>query len=100
MDWMVFVNPMLGAVALALGTWIARRLTTPQSHQRAALLAQIATDAAALVMATNPRATWATLLSETVAKVTAAAGLPVTDRGAIERAAAGALVRLGATTTK
>lgn len=91
--------PVITAVAVVLGGWIARRITSPRAHERAQLLAQIAGDAAALVVATHPKMGWAQLLAEVVRVVSAAAGVPTRNAGAIERAAAGALRTAGKSPT-
>jgi len=89
------LQPIVTALALVLGGWIARRITSPRAHERAQLLAQIAADAAALIVATHPKMAWTQLLTEVVRVVSAAAGVPTRNAGAIERAAAGALKTLG-----
>jgi len=90
-----WVSQIISLAALAIGGWFARRITRPTSQQRAQHLAQIAADAAALVVSLNPTASWAAILEATVRQIANAAGLSITDRAAIERAAAGALARLG-----
>jgi hypothetical protein len=62
---------------------------------RAALLSSIAAGAAALVVSLNPAAAWKDLLQATINGISGAAGLPTANLGAIERAAADALARLG-----
>lgn len=95
MDWSKLLGPLVGLLATGIGGWIAHRFTSPTDHQRAALLAQIASDAAAAVYANNPGNAYADMLRDVVARISAAAGVPTTNATAIENAAAGALVRLG-----
>lgn len=92
---MEFVTQILGVAALALGTWLARRLTQPTDLQRAELLAQIAASAAALAVSMFPNAKWAELLKFVVQQIAGAAGLPTKNADAIQRAAAKALMDLG-----
>lgn len=84
--------PVLG---LGLGTWVASRIVKPSDHVRAQHLANIASDAAALVLSLNPTAPWATLLADVVRQISTAAGVPTNNAAAIQRAAAGALVKAG-----
>lgn len=86
---------LLPLIVSAAALWITRALKTPRDWERAQLLALIAEAAAALVVSINPRAPWANLLQETIKQIAAAAGLPIRDRAAIERAAASALAQLG-----
>ena len=90
------LGPLVGLIATGVGGWIAHRFSSPSDHQRAALLAQIAADAAAAVYANNPTNAYAEMLRDVVARISSAAGVPTTNATAIENAAAGALVRLGA----
>lgn len=83
----------LQAGVLVVGWLISRRLKAPEQRARAEALARIANDTAAAVYAANPGASWAKLLEETVRELSAAAGLPTRNEGAIQRAAAGALAR-------
>jgi hypothetical protein len=73
--------------------WFKRLFQNQQA--RAFLLRMIAEDAAALVVALNPKAPWAQLLAAVVQQVATAAGTPTQNQAAIERAAAAALVRMG-----
>lgn len=82
----------VSAVATLLGGWLGHRIITPRDHERAAAIAIIARDAAALVVSMNPKADWATLLKSVVEQIATAAG--TTNREAIERAAAQALTQL------
>jgi len=90
-----WISQAIGFVALLIGGWWVRRQSTPTEQSRAQHLAQIATDTAALVVSANPKAAWAQMLEQTVQQLTGAAGIPVTNRDALQRAAAGALARLG-----
>jgi hypothetical protein len=89
------IGPLVGLVATLVGGWIGHRFTSPKDHDRAAHLAAIARDAAALVAGLNPTASWAELLRMTVDQIATAAGLPTTNKDALERAAAGALSAIG-----
>ena len=90
-----WVSQLIQLAALALGGWFVRKHTRPTDHDRAAHLARIAEDTASLVMSLNPKADWATLLQMVVTQLVTASGLDITDHAALERAAAGALARLG-----
>lgn len=89
------IGPVLGLVGTAIGGLILRRLHTPTDHDRAVILAQIANGAASLVVSLNPTAKWKDLLVSTITAIESAAGLPTKNAGAIERAAADGLARLG-----
>ena len=90
-----WISQLIGLAVVIIGSWFARKITTPTAQQRAQHLAQIAADAAALVVSLYPSASWSTLLENTVQALISAAGLGITNRQALERAAAGALARLG-----
>lgn len=96
---LTWIGPLIGIVATGLGGWLARKIGGAHDQQaafhRAQILSVIAQDAAALVVSLNPTASWATLLEQTVKQIASAAGLPVTDQQAIQRAAASALSALG-----
>lgn len=62
---------------------------------RAHLLRQIAEDAAALTIQRYPKATFEQSLGFVVQAMSSAAGLPTRNGAALERAAAGALIRYG-----
>jgi hypothetical protein len=94
-DWHGLLNLAISVATLAIGGVIAHALHTPKDLERAQLLQQIAGDAAAYVVSTNPAAPWALMLADVVRKISTAAGLPTSNSAAIERAAAGALVSLG-----
>jgi uncharacterized membrane protein len=89
------LGSLVGLAATLLGTWLGTRFLKPKDHDRALLLEKIAEGAAALVVATFPTASWATLLQNVVTQVAKAAGLPTQNGDAIERAAAAALLKLG-----
>jgi hypothetical protein len=82
-------------VTLGVGSWVASRIVKPRDHERAQHLANIASDAVALVLANNPTASWATLLADAVRQISTAAGVPTNNAAAIQRAAAGALAKAG-----
>lgn len=95
MHWDALLTPIILAVATAIGGWAARHIKKPSDMDRAALLAQIAKAAAALVVNTHPNATWATLLEQTIQQIASAAGVPTKNGAAIQRAAAEALAAMG-----
>jgi hypothetical protein len=88
------LDRVLQLAALTLGAWIAQRLKTPKSHERAELLSRIAHDAVALIVSTNPAGAWTVLIEQVVLEVSKAAGLHA-GSGAIRRAAAAALLERG-----
>lgn len=97
MDWLwSTLNQVVPFAALALGGWIAKRIKTPTDAERAALLSRMAEDAAALLVSTKRTASWAVLLQELVRTLSTAAGIPTRNAGALERAAAAALIKAGA----
>lgn len=91
MDLWGILNNLVPIAALALGGYIARRLTKQSSKDKAELLARIAADGARLLILANPAAKWPELMRMLIAQTSQAAGLNVTDKAAIERAAASAL---------
>lgn len=93
MDFGSLIGPLIALLATGVGGWIGSRIIRPRDHERAALLSRIATDAAALVVAMFPKASWPELLKAVVDQIAAAAGTK--NRPAIERAAAAALTALG-----
>ena len=95
MDWTHIISSAIGLAAVIVGGLAARHIKTPSDAQRAANLAQLAADAAALVAGNNPKNTYAQLLPMVVQAVSSGAGVPTDSGPAIERAAAGALARLG-----
>ncbi len=92
MDW---IHPAIELVATAVGAWLLHRLRKPSDHQRAELLALIAKESAAFLVAMYPSKPWAELLQLLVQRIAAAAGLPTKNAQAIENAAASALRELG-----
>jgi len=82
---------IVGLVATVLGGWLGTRIIRPRDHDRAHALDAIARGAAALMVSLNPNAKWAELLQLTVNSISTAAGVPTTNKDAIERAAAAAL---------
>jgi hypothetical protein len=95
MNWQELVSPVIGLLATGVGAWIAHRFTQPRDHERAVLLTRIAEDAAAVIVAFNPRATWPDLLRDLVQRISTAAGVPTRNLTAIENAATAALMKLG-----
>lgn len=86
---------IIGLAATLVGVWLGHRIIKPRDHERAAALERIASGAAALVVAMNPKAPWADLFNLVVGQVASAAGVPTQSKDAIERAAAAALVTMG-----
>jgi len=72
--------------------WRSKSMT---DQERAALLAQLAQDSAAVVTAAYPGKPWADLLTQVVQRLLAAPGVPTQSRQALEGAASAALMRLG-----
>lgn len=86
------LQQLASLAGLVLGALLLRRLKTPNDRERAQLLAALARDAAAIMIARNPNARW----PELVRLVANAIGTKITDnREVIERAAAGALMDRG-----
>jgi hypothetical protein len=75
-----------------IGGFIHSRILKPADVDRANSLDAIARGAASLVVSLNPGKDWAALLDSTVQMILSAAGLPTQNKGAIERAAAAALM--------
>jgi len=97
-NWSVlgsFLTPLVQVGTLALGSVIAAALHTSKDHARAASLSIIANEAAALVTLANPNANWSQLLSQTIAQISNASGLPTQNEQAITRAATAALANKG-----
>lgn len=95
--WGLLGNPaVLNLVLLGVGLLAARVIRTPADHERAALLARIANDAAALVVSTSGGKPWSVQFQAVVKAITTAAGVPTSNAAAIERAAAAALLAQGA----
>jgi hypothetical protein len=84
--------PMVATVALGL---IARALHTPRDWQRAQLLAQLASDVTAGIVAKSPAGATFQQLVEQVIQGILSANPPTSNADAIRRAAAGALVAAG-----
>lgn len=95
MHWLEVLKSVAIILAPIVGAWIGHRYTTPTDLERATLLAQIAKDAASVVVSFNPSAPWADLLRDLIARISSAAGLPTRNLTAIENAATAALQALG-----
>ena len=89
------LSPVVLGLAVSFGHWLGSKIKSPTDAERATILEKIADGAAALVVAMNPKANWTDLLKSVVQAIEAAAGVPTKDAGAIERAAAAALTKLG-----
>lgn len=83
------------AVVLVFALVGLRHMRESAGLARAMNLSLIADDAAALVLFSHPRAQFANQVVMVQQQIASAAGLPVHDAKAIERAAAGALYRKG-----
>lgn len=93
------IKAVLPSLAMLAGAALHGYVTKPRHQERAAkadLLSKIANDAAALVYANNPNLPVAQLIRDTVRQISTAAGLPTTDVGAQERAAAAAIAAVRA----
>lgn len=66
-------------------------------YARALLLKLVARDAALLVIAMNPRATWAELLAAVIQQMLSSGDPPTTNATAVQRAAVAALIEAGKT---
>jgi hypothetical protein len=93
-SWIGALAPLaaiLYQAALPLvGVWAAHRLTKPRDHERAVLIARIASDAAALAVRLFPNATIDDLIARVVEDLRRASGL--TDNQAVLKRAATAAV--------
>lgn len=94
MDWSAAGELLFKVGALLVGGWIGSRLHNAGDQARAQAIATIAADAAAAVVANNPRLPWTELVQQAVLAIANAAGLSV-DSPVARRAAIGALTRLG-----
>ncbi len=92
---LAWIGTALAAAATLFGGWLGTRIVTPKDHERAALVAVIASGAAALVVSMYPGKPWAELLELIVRQIEASAGLPTRNTTAIKQAAAKALAALG-----
>jgi hypothetical protein len=100
MHWTVLLpllKPAAELLAGAVGAWLLHRIGSPTTHERAATLALIADAAAAVIVTRYPTADWAQLLRETISEIARAAGLPTSNRQALEREAVRALIAAGVT---
>lgn len=91
-NWILPAAVLVSTVVHALFAWHRNK---PSDADRAGLLAQIAQDAAAFVLAAFPNKPWAELLNSVVQRILSLPGVPTSNTTAIENAAAAALVRLG-----
>jgi cytochrome bd-type quinol oxidase subunit 1 len=82
-------------IVAAVMAWVGHTVKTPKDHERAALLATLANDAAALIVALNPTAEWSHLVQQVVQRLASASTVPTANTQTIEAAAKAALVRLG-----
>lgn len=85
---------LLGATIInaVLAHFRKHTLTDPE---RAALLTQLAQDAAAVLSAAFPTKPWAELVTMIVQRLLATPGVPTQSKQALEGAASAALIRLG-----
>ncbi len=90
------LSSLLSLAGLAIGGWLARALSRDKDHERAALLAQLARDAARVVVLRFPNETWPVLVRAIVQAIEGSGSAPTTNAAAIERAATAALYDLRA----
>ena len=92
-DW-ILPAALLGATIInaILAHYRRHALTDPE---RAALLTQLAQDAAAVLSAAFPGKPWAELVAMIVQRLLATPGVPTQSKQALESAASAALVRMG-----
>ncbi|SRR6266849_7633254 len=95
MNWLPIAQTLSTLAIPVLASWLIKKFKTPTALERATLLDHIAEAAAALVKSLNPTADWATLVEQVVQQIASAAGVPTTNRAAIQRAAVLALTKLG-----
>jgi hypothetical protein len=88
-------NSILDLIVMIAVVVLRQAITTPSAAHKAALIAQLADDAAAVVLNLNPNASWDQKLLDVIARLKAASSLPTDNSHVIETAATGALVRLG-----
>lgn len=86
-----WIQPAIELLATAVGGWLLHRISKPSDRARAELLALIAKDSVAFILAMYPNKPWAELLQLAVQRIAAAAGLPTKNQQAIENAAIAAL---------
>jgi len=91
MSWGTFI----GLAATLIGGWLGHRITKPKDADKAATLDRIARGAVAIIVAAFPKADWTKLLELAVDAISKAAGVPTTNKAAIERSAAAALTEVG-----
>lgn len=91
-NWILPAAVLVSTIIHGIFAW---RRNKPTDADRAALLAQIAQDAAAFVIAAFPGKPWAELLAEIVRRMLALPGIPTRNAQAIENAASAALMKLG-----
>ena len=88
------LRPWVELAGVLIGGIIALRLG-PKDHDRAQHLATLAQGIAGAMVASQPNATWSTLLQTTVNAISKNATTPTTNAEVIRRAAVAALMALG-----
>lgn len=96
LDW----NAILVIVVGALGAILRQAIVTPSDSDRAHLITRLADDAAAVVLNLNPKADWAQMVRDVIAKLAANPATATENSHVLESAAIGALSRLGQGSTK
>ena len=86
--------PAVGLVFTAVHALLSWRRAKPSDAERASLLTQLASEAAAFVVAAFPNASWSELVAAIIKQLAGTPGLPTNSAPAIEKAATAALVRL------
>ncbi len=94
MSWLTPLVPFLPILNAVVGILLAKVLSTPKAHERAAQIATIAADCAALALATLPAGSPYSTIIDWVVQRLKDAGLTANET-VLKQAAAGALARLG-----
>jgi cell division protein FtsN len=89
-DW----NAVLGIVVAIAAAVLRAAIVTPKSHDVAAKIRNLADDTAAVILLAAPNEPWAQKLQAVINRL--GEMLPKVDPSVLEKAATGALVRLGA----
>ena len=89
-DW---IGPALVLFTAVYG-WFKHKDTKPTDAERAALLTQLAEDAAAVVLAAFPGKPWAEYVNMIVQRLLALPGVPTKNAAALESAANAAILKV------
>lgn len=88
-------SSLLSVVVGIVGLLIRRAIKTPSDAQRAALIATLADDAAAVILDIAPNLPWAQMVADVVGMLRRETTTPTGNTEVLRRAAIGALARLG-----